>query len=255
MFVLGDDDEIDDGTIPVPQTVHDPPPYTPFEPVLTVPDARRTSSEVECPTVPTRPEDEPSGSQVSRYYIKPGDTLTGISLKLGIDSRRLARLNGLPISTLSTTPHLLHTRHYLTLPPGSDTRSLSSPPPGTEENRTKERAAKRLAFVTKETDYRVAKAYVALAEDHEGSKKIETSQAPSKLYNHGSGYVSRESHMESRDSRAIDAYLDDAEWEEAERSAGRGPRIMGFPYFPLPDSHTRGGTFVGKLFSWTARPR
>jgi len=34
------------------------------------------------------------------------------------------------------------------------------------------------------------------------------------------------------ESRAVDAYLDDVEWEEAERKASRGAAIRGFPFYP-----------------------
>ncbi|KAI0925953.1 hypothetical protein AcV5_008543 [Taiwanofungus camphoratus] len=101
-----------------------------------------------------------------KYCIKANDTLIGIALKFGIDGRLLCRLNGLPPTTLRTTPHLLHTRTFLTLPP-----SARIADPGVAKNgaleredteyhiqRARERAEKRLQVLTKETDWRVAKA-------------------------------------------------------------------------------------------------
>ncbi|TFK72956.1 hypothetical protein BDN72DRAFT_762459 [Pluteus cervinus] len=51
-----------------------------------------------------------------KYFINRLDTLQGIAFKLGVDARLMCRLNNLPTSTLSTTPHLLHTREYLLVP-------------------------------------------------------------------------------------------------------------------------------------------
>lgn len=135
-------------------------------------------------------------------------------------SRKLARLNNFPPSTLTTTPHILHTRQYLTLPPSARNVPTTPPPVEVVEARARERAEKQFSFVTKEVDYRIAKAYVALAEaDTEGpvNKK------------EGGGSSSRNGM--GTESRAVDSYLDDGEWEEAERQAGRFPRIQGFPYF------------------------
>jgi len=140
----------------------------------------------------------------------------------------LARLNKLPPSTLSTTPHLLHTRQYLDLPVSllSSELPVLPPPPGEDERRARERAEKRFAFVTKELDYRIAKTYVALAEDdlcsgYELGMKKERSEL---IRGHGTS--------RSLESRAVDAYLDDVEWEEAERKASRGAAIREFPFYP-----------------------
>jgi len=56
-----------------------------------------------------------------KYYIKSSDTLLGISLRFGVEGRALCKLDGLPPSTLTTTPRLVHTRSYLLLPPSSTT--------------------------------------------------------------------------------------------------------------------------------------
>ncbi|KAF8340592.1 uncharacterized protein EI90DRAFT_2887234, partial [Cantharellus anzutake] len=155
-----------------------------------------------------------------RYYIQPGDTLSGISLRFGFDGRKLARLNKLPPSTLNTTPHLLHTRQFLNLPSNISLPATPPLPPGEEERRARERTEKRFAFVTKEIDYRIAKAYVALAEQDDHSK----SEVMAKEGGKSAGNVGS-----SLESRAVDAYLDDTEWEEEERRDGRGPFIQEFP--------------------------
>ncbi|PBK92767.1 hypothetical protein ARMGADRAFT_908399, partial [Armillaria gallica] len=129
-----------------------------------------------------------------KYYIKRTDTLQGIALRFGVDGRELCRLNNLPPSTLSITPHILHTREFLLLPPASHPklRASDSEPTGRRET---ERAEKRLQVLTKEVDWRVAKAYVALADEIDLDSKLK---------------------QPSVEARAISRYLDDEEWEGGE---------------------------------------
>jgi len=70
-------------------------------------------------------------SPATEYYIKPKDTLRGIALALGVDARKLCVLNKLPISTVSTSPQLLHTRVTLKLPPEV---KIPPPPPSSERS-------------------------------------------------------------------------------------------------------------------------
>lgn len=140
----------------------------------------------------------------------------------------LCRLNDLPTTTLSTTPHLIHTRTTILLSP------TSKPPPedlALGEARRVERAEKRLQTVTKEIDWRVAKAYVAIAQ---GSDPPEM---PEKTGNQ-EGCPRKTPILQSEgpsqrgalDNEAIDRYLDDTEWEEQERKEGRGLVIQKFPW-------------------------
>lgn len=128
-------------------------------------------------------------------------------------------MNNLPPSTLSTTPHLLHTRTSIVLPPSaklpSSTHEVDRE---VEARRVRERAEKRLQMLTKEVDWRVAKAYVALADgpDEEtayGAKYKETG---------GIGASTLE-------ARAADQYLEDQEWEEQQRRAGRRISVQSLP--------------------------
>ena len=84
-------------------------------------------------SLPTAPATNP------KYWIQKRDTLRGIALRFGVNvcynfsplyqsqtnhslqAWELCQLNSLPPSTLSTTPHLLHTRSFLLLPPGTHT--------------------------------------------------------------------------------------------------------------------------------------
>ena len=76
-------------------------------------------------------------------------------------------------------------------------------------------------MVTKETDWRVAKAYVALAQDLDlSSKEKQKDDVPG-------GGSSQRGVLEND---AIQTYLEDTEWEEQEREGGRDPMIQKFPW-------------------------
>lgn len=152
---------------------------------------------------------------------------------IGTQGRRLARLNNLPPSVLSTTPHLLHTRRFLTIPHNARTKTLG--PLGDapddidaealarrEKERKRELAAKRFAFVTKEVDYRVAKAYVAIADEFSSDEDKDKESIASKEG------PTRRIVGDNVESRAVGRYLEDEEWEAGELAAGRAPRPPGF---------------------------
>lgn len=114
-----------------------------------------------------------------------------------------------------------------------------------ERDRARERAEKRFAFVTKEVDYRVAKAYVAIAAEFSDSdeasddggedraragaggdgvtEKKRSSRRAGKESASGSSLLTR-----STEARAVDRYLEDEEWEQRELQAGRHPRLPSF---------------------------
>ncbi|KAL5634983.1 hypothetical protein ACGC1H_002874 [Rhizoctonia solani] len=203
-FILGDSEDEDDSESPSkriePDTADARPP--------TPPKLSETSSTL-----------NPALPQLSTYYIKPRDTVTGIALKHGVDPRQLCQFNKLPTSTLTTTPHLLHTRTTLQLPPGA--RAPSPPPPDLLERleaRAKERAGKAFQAITKEADWGVAQTYVALL-DMEDDRIKEGKRRMVDL-----------SSQEGRQALAVDQYLDDNAWEEEQRKAGLSPRIEPFPY-------------------------
>jgi hypothetical protein len=84
-----------------------------------------------------------------------------------------------------------------------------------DSRRARERAEKRLQTLTKEADWRVAKAYVALADDEEEVLKYELK--------------CKEGHERlDLEMIALDKYLEDNEWEENERQNGRSPHISSF---------------------------
>ncbi|KAK0189656.1 hypothetical protein F5146DRAFT_633373 [Armillaria mellea] len=195
MFVVGDDDDDDEDT-----TL---PPYTESSSVISA-SAGNAISDRKIDKLSSIDE-KSSASGPPKYYIKRTDTLQGIALRFGVDGRELCRLNNLPPSTLTITPHILHTREFLLLPPASHPKLKASDfePTGRRET---ERAEKRLQVLTKEVDWRVAKAYVALADDIDLDTKLK---------------------QPSVEARAISRYLDDEEWESGE---GGPVAIQRFPY-------------------------
>ncbi|KAK0200913.1 hypothetical protein DFS33DRAFT_1462682 [Desarmillaria ectypa] len=198
MFVVGDDDEDDEDTTSMP-----PPAYTESSSVTSAETALFESNVDK----PSSNDEISSASGPPKYYIKRTDTLQGIALRFGVDGRELCRMNSLPPSTLSVTPHLLHTREFLLLPLSSHPKlkPSDSKPTGRREI---ERAEKRLQVLTKEVDWRVAKAYVALADEIDLDSKLKQPTT-------------------SIEARAISRYLDDEEWE---RGGGGSTAIQRFPY-------------------------
>lgn len=135
MFVLGDDDdEEEDGSVPCT-----PPPTYAESAVTTTPTIPELETLTNDEALATTSTAEPSGPSPLKYYIKSGDTLQGIALRFGINGRDLCRLNKLPPSTLSTTPHILHTRASITLPPSAQSKPiLGLDPQSTEAEKERE---------------------------------------------------------------------------------------------------------------------
>ncbi|KAL4072586.1 hypothetical protein V8B97DRAFT_2006412 [Scleroderma yunnanense] len=208
MFVLGEDEEEDDGQNSGSSPVHrsePPPPYT----------INSTKYDLSTDTE-SLSKDANVGEEVvpSVYYLKRGDTLQGIALRFGVNRHELCRLNNLPPSTLSTTPHLLHTRTSIKLPSSArlpPACTASSFNPETESRRVRERAEKRLQVLTKEADWRVAKAYVALADDSDEEVLHAMKCKETGLSVNGIGL----------EARALDKYLEDEEWEKEQLRAGK----------------------------------
>src|SRR5260221_4336910 len=81
----------------------------------------------------------------------------------------IRKLNNLPPSIIRN-PNLLHTRAFLILPPSaklhhSPITSMTKKDKGRETEFVRQRAVKRLQTLTKEVDWRIAQAYVALVDD------------------------------------------------------------------------------------------
>lgn len=222
IFILGDDEDDDDEAHEIASVSPTSEPAPPAYPLAFSSSSILTNESI----LITQTSDASAGHAgvviadeqciPSRYYINPRDTLQGIALRYGANGRELCRLNNLPPSTLSTTPHLLHTRTFIVLPPSA--KSFSNADTDAGARRAREKAEKRLQMLTKEVDWRVAKAYVALADDPDeeavyGFKHKETG---------GIGGSTLE-------ARAADQYLEDQEWEEEQRRAGKRISLKSLP--------------------------
>jgi hypothetical protein len=128
----------------------------------------------------------------------------------------------------------LHTRAYLLLPPSAKPHSSLLPCTSEDKDRelklVRERAEKKLQTLTKEVDFRIAKAYVALA-DNEEEQEIKRKEVLSM-----SGTLSLPRGLEAL---AIESYLDDLQWEAEELRAGRGISIQKFPFADFGQQEAR----------------
>lgn len=225
VFILGDDEDDEDEAHEIASVSLISEPAPPVYPLTSSSSSRLTSESI----LAAQTSDASEGhAEVivtcepyipSRYYINSRDTLQGIALRYGANGRELCHLNNLPPSTLSTTPHLLHTRTFIVLPPSAKSLSVTREAnPDAGARRVREKAEKRLQMLTKEVDWRVAKAYVALADDPDeemvyGFKYKET------------GAIG----ASTLEARAADQYLEDQEWEEGQRRAGKRISLKSLP--------------------------
>ncbi|KAL6299890.1 hypothetical protein BKA93DRAFT_869572 [Sparassis latifolia] len=260
VFTLGDDDadDIDDEPEGI---VTPPPPYEetsvpdcPLETLSSNPSgSRRSSASADHPALDSAEVAE--SSTPARYYIKPSDTLLGIALKFDVDAHAVCRLNGLPPSTIRTTPHLLHTRSFLTLPPSARNtnmvRGFNSQREDEEHVARRVRAHAELRFraLTKEDDPRVARAYVAIADLRDplddSEFKLNADHCDDASWKKIGPEPSAE--LETLEERAVDQYYDDDEWEQRERREGRQVVL---PKFPLEDRPRVGQVVDPSRIAW-----
>lgn len=134
IFILGDDEDGEDDEDDAHEPASVPPSYDPVSPAY--PSAFLSSSSLTSESMLITHTNDASAGHAevvvtdeqcisSRYYINSRDTLQGIALRYGVNGRALCRLNNLPPSTLSTTPHLLHTRTFIVLPPSEKSLSVT----------------------------------------------------------------------------------------------------------------------------------
>lgn len=120
-----------------------------------------------------------------------------------------------------------------------------------EEKARRARGRAHVAFqhVTKETDDRIAQAYVALADDSDSGSDVLPLKDEGEKLSRGADLTNLKRTLEER---AVDRYLDDDEWERQERAEGRGVHIQRFPIGGL-----RAGiattNFNGKKSGWWQR--
>lgn len=63
-----------------------------------------------------------------QYWLRPNDTLMSLSLRFRVSATALCKLNELPLSTATSTPHLIHTRKFLLIPEGAIMKALANAP-------------------------------------------------------------------------------------------------------------------------------
>ncbi|XP_006459323.1 hypothetical protein AGABI2DRAFT_184046 [Agaricus bisporus var. bisporus H97] len=243
MFVLGYDSDDDETEEQEKHPLEESSGLSPSEPPTyeetvnpCIKEGAQPSIQYSDPDVPPPISGSGSGNSVvststhARYYINSRDTIHGIALRFGVDARELCQRNNLPFGTLNTTPHLLHTRTFLELPQSSKPVPLQyvlseKDQANREARRAKEQAEKRLQMVTKEIDWRVAKAYVALAETPDITGQ--SAEKGKKGYHVVPPTASSVPGSSGSDLaiRAVDMYLDDEKWEQDEVNAGNSSQI------------------------------
>ncbi|PWN32141.1 uncharacterized protein FA14DRAFT_85275 [Meira miltonrushii] len=75
----------------------------------------------------TPPNSDTSGL-TRQYWLRPNDTLMSLSLRFRVSAVALCKLNELPPSTATSTPHLIHTRKFLLIPEGAIMKALANAP-------------------------------------------------------------------------------------------------------------------------------
>ncbi|GAA6028121.1 hypothetical protein JCM8097_001880 [Rhodosporidiobolus ruineniae] len=156
------------------------------------------------------------------HYLKPEETLAGLALRYGVPGHVLCTLNKLPISTLSTTPHLLHTLPFLLLPPNSRPSTSSTPilPPPLERKRL---IVRRFQMATKCSDWAMSQAYVdqvfkAREEEARFVRENHVARGGS-----GEGVEVREG---GELEEAVEAFQRDERWEREQQERGKGKGVL-----------------------------
>ncbi|GAA5974221.1 hypothetical protein JCM11641_003335 [Rhodosporidiobolus odoratus] len=152
------------------------------------------------------------------HYLRPEETLAGLALRYGVEGHVLCTTNKLPISTLSTTPHLLHTLPFLLLPPGSRA-STSTAPLLPEPLERKRLVVRRFQMQTKCSDWAMAQAYVdqVFRAREEETRLTGTGEDRASVGEGAEGQVREGGELEE----AVEAYLKDERWEKEQQTLGK----------------------------------
>jgi len=135
----------------------------------------------------------------------------------------MCQMNRLPISTLSTTPHLLHTLPFLILPPSARPSTSTEPllPPFEERKRL---LIRRFQIATRCTDYNVAKAYI--------DQVLKAREEEAEFVRRNRGARSDQELVEVREGGELEeakmSYEADERWEREQREGkGKGKGLFG----------------------------
>ncbi|GAA5976427.1 hypothetical protein JCM10908_005496 [Rhodotorula pacifica] len=171
------------------------------------------------------PSDGKERPQPHIHYLRPDDTLLGLSMQYGVDGRALCRQNNLPPSTLSTTPQLLHTRPFILLPPGARPSASTEPllSPALERKRL---IVRRFQTQTKCTDWAMANAYV--------DQVFDAREKEAALIKENRRARGDAEDIEVREGgeleEAVEAFLADERWEREQRNKkGKGRGLFSTP--------------------------
>ncbi|GAA5967330.1 hypothetical protein JCM21900_002122 [Sporobolomyces salmonicolor] len=165
--------------------------------------------------------------QCSLHYIKPDETLLGLSMRYGVPGHLLCSMNKLPVSTLSTTPHLLHTLPFLLLPPSASPSTSTEPllPPPLERRRL---VVRRFQMQTRCADWAMANAYVDQVfkkrEDEAEFVRLNRAARGSEADGEVECVAVREG---GELEEAVEAWERDERWEREQRAAGKGKGVLG----------------------------
>jgi hypothetical protein len=232
LFSIGDEDDAEPERDPEDAADAAPPPYDAS--AAAPPDLAPEHAAAPPPAPPAAPVDPAAAPAKRLYHLKPHDTLAGLALRFGVSTRALCVANGLPPAAARASPHLLHTRTSVLVPPPAGALSglttlvfdAADADPAEDEDpaerrarearRARERAAVRLQTLTKEQDGLVARAYVALADDADADEQIARAAKMKEAGRPLAGAAGLE-------GSAVDAYLEDAEWEAEMRARGVAP--------------------------------
>ena len=142
----------------------------------------------------------------------------------------LCQLNKLPLSTLSTTPHLLHTKPFLILPPPARRPSSSAEPILPAPLERKRLVVRRFQVATKCADWATARAYVdAVWHEREQEARF---VAENRRARGEAAAVGEDEPLEVREGgeleEAVRAYEADERWEREQRNVkGKGVLVHG----------------------------
>lgn len=158
------------------------------------------------------------------HYIQASETLQGIAFSYGVKPSQLVALNKLPLTILSTQPTLLHTRSFLILPAGVQSRAPDPhDPPDVAYYKS---VLRRFQMSSKCADPSVAEVYVKAAFD---KKKQELEFVNANREARGLPSVSSASAVEQTVpeqggelENALEAFRLDEKWEREHPPVGSG---------------------------------
>ncbi|KAM0753026.1 hypothetical protein T439DRAFT_354487 [Meredithblackwellia eburnea MCA 4105] len=213
-FVIGDDDSDDNDEL-AREPGAEPPAYEgagiDSEHEKGMPEDEEGEKEDSAPSTSTR-------GQLQVHYIRPEETLLGIAMKYREPGEVLCRINKLPTSTLTTTPHLLHTLPFLLLPPTA--QSISTEPIHSAVEERRRLVLRRFQVRTRCSDWAMANAYVSQV-FRKRDEELEMVRA---------NRVARGESVEGLQAReggeleeAEEAWDRDVKWEAEQGGKGKGP--------------------------------